>query len=120
MDCCVTCGIDQMGAKTCTCPIPGQPYNNCACVQPSFIPSGLHGGPCVPTGYSTATPPLTAPANSISIRGMPCNKLNLVCFTADSTASSERGCICESDNTMHCGSVNHWFINDAVPTSWMP
>jgi hypothetical protein len=118
-DCCVTCGIDQSGAKTCICRNPGGPYANCSCVQPSFIPTGLMGGPCVPQGYSTLTAPGTDPGGLI-IRGMPCKALNLVCFTMDSTASSERGCICEADGVMHCGSVNHWFTNNAVATSWQP
>ena len=25
---------------------------------------------------------------------------------------SERGCICMADGLMHCGSVNHWFVNN--------
>jgi hypothetical protein len=117
-DCCVTCGIDQTGAKTCTCPNPGNPYDNCACLPPSFIPPGLLGGPCMPQGYSTVTVPATAPAGSISLRDMPCRMTNLVCFTADSTGSSERGCICEADGLMHCGSVNHWFTNNFAQTAW--
>jgi hypothetical protein len=119
-DCCVTCGIDQAGSKICVCPTPGSPYANCSCVPPTFIPAGLQGGPCSPQGYSTATVPATAPEGSISLRGMPCRQMNLVCFTIDSTATAERGCICESDSLMHCGSVNHWFTNNGVPTEWMP
>lgn len=120
LDCCVGCGIDQMGAKTCVCRAPGGPYANCSCLQPSFIPPGLQGGPCMPQGYSLAIVPETAPAGSISLRGMPCKATNIVCFTTDSTASSERGCICEADGMMHCGSVNHWFTNNGVQTAWMP
>ena len=33
-----------------------------------------------------------------------------LCFTADSTATSGRGCICLRDGTMHCGQVNRWFV----------
>jgi len=122
VDCCVTCGIDQSGAKTCTCPVSGQPYNNCSCIAPADIPAGLHGGNCSPQGYSTATPPATAAPDAISIRGMACktSPANIVCFTVDSNASSERGCICKADGIMHCGSVNHWFTNDATTTLWMP
>jgi hypothetical protein len=51
---------------------------------------------------------------------MPCRSANIVCFTAESTPTSERGCICMADGLMHCGSVNHWFVNDGVATAWMP
>jgi hypothetical protein len=119
-DCCVTCGIDLSGSKVCTCRNPGAPYSNCSCIQPANIPSGLLGGPCSPQGYSTATLPATAPAGSISLPGMPCRQTNIVCFTADSTGNSERGCICLADGFMHCGGVNHWFTNSGVPTQWMP
>jgi len=119
LDCCVTCGIDQMGAKTCICRNPGGPYANCSCLQPPVIPAGLLGGPCMPQGYSTAAPPATDPT-AISIRGMPCKTTNTVCFTTDSTAQSERGCICMADHTMHCGSVNHWFTNNGTATAWQP
>lgn len=110
-DCCVVCGIDLAGVKTCTCPLPGQPYSNCACLPPVNFPSGLTGGSCSPQGYSGAVPG-TAPAGSISLEGVPCTRINNVCFTAESTPSSERGCICLRDGTMHCGPVNHWFTND--------
>lgn len=120
-DCCVTCGIDQTGSKFCACPNPcAGPYANCTCTPPAFIPAGLHGGPCSPQGYATLTVPLTAPSGSISLRGLPCRATNIVCFTADSTATAERGCICEADGIMHCGSVNHWFSNDGTQTEWMP
>jgi hypothetical protein len=120
-DCCVPCGIDAQGFKVCTCPNPcAGPYANCTCSPPAFIPAGLHGGPCSPQGYSTASVPSTAPDGAISLRGLPCKETSLVCFTADSTPVSERGCICEADGLMHCGSVNHWFVNDATATEWMP
>jgi hypothetical protein len=51
---------------------------------------------------------------------MRCKATNIVCFTADSTPTAERGCICLSDGFMHCGSVNHWFTNNGIPTEWMP
>jgi hypothetical protein len=57
-------------------------------------------------------PPATAPAGSISLKGLPCTRVNTVCFTAESTPSNERGCICLSDQIMHCGSVNRWFVNN--------
>ena len=116
VDCCVTCGIDQTGTKTCICRNPGGPYANCSCIQPPSIPAGLQGGPCVPAGYSTVDPPGTDPTG-ISIRGKPCTTANTVCFTLDSTANSERGCICQG-GTMHCGSVNHWFNNNGTTTNW--
>jgi hypothetical protein len=55
--------------------------------------------------------PANAPAGAISLKGLPCNIMNAVCFTQESTGASERGCICMADHTMHCGSVNHWFTN---------
>jgi len=119
-DCCVTCGIDALGARTCTCLEPGLPYSNCTCAPPANIPPGLQGGPCSPQGYASTTPPPTAPPGTFSLRGMPCRALNLVCFTSESTSTSERGCICMADGLMHCGSVNHWFANDGVTTAWMP
>ncbi len=119
-DCCVTCGIDLLGLRTCTCPTPGLPYSNCNCAPPAAFPFGLQGGPCSPQGYASTMVPPGAPAGSISLRGLPCRALNLVCFTLESTPTSERGCICMADGVMHCGSVNHWFVNDAVPTAWMP
>jgi hypothetical protein len=122
--CCVPCGIDAAGAKVCTCTNPGVgPYTNCTCSPSADIPPNLHGGLCSPQGYSTATVPATAPAGSISLRGMPCKVTSplTVCFTADSNPSSERGCICKADGMMHCNSVNHWFINDlSLATPWMP
>jgi hypothetical protein len=119
-DCCVTCGIDASGTKTCVCPMPGQPYSNCICAPPMDFPPGLAGGPCSPQGYAATVPPPTAPAGAISIKGAPCRALNIVCFTAESTPAAERGCICLADGTMHCGSVNHWFLNTGAPTQWMP
>ena len=110
-DCCVTCGIDAAGTKTCLCPMPGQPFSNCTCAPPAGFPTGLMGGACSPQGYAATTPPATAPAGSISLKGAACNITNAVCFTAESTPSSERGCICMADGIMHCGSVNHWFTN---------
>jgi hypothetical protein len=56
----------------------------------------------------------------MSLRGVPCKQVNLVCFTSDSVSTSERGCICEADMTLHCGSVNHWFTNNGVPTDYAP
>ena len=109
-DCCVPCGLDSAGTKTCLCPIAGQPYSNCSCLPPTGFPTGLTGGLCSPQGYAATTPPVGATLPSL--KGVPCNILNAVCFTQESTTSSERGCICMADNTMHCGSVNHWFVND--------
>jgi hypothetical protein len=125
VDCCVTCGIDQWGAKLCTCVNPGGPYANCTCPAPAFIPTGLHGGTCTPIGDSR---PSTQVANSLRFK--PCSTANLVCFTMDSNPSSERGCICRDDGIgnggmgpglfLHCGSVNHWFINDGTTTTYTP
>jgi hypothetical protein len=119
-DCCVACGIDASGTKICSCPNAGLPYSNCVCAPPVGFPSGLQGGPCNPQGYASTAVPVTAPAGAISLRGRPCRAVNLVCFTAESTAASERGCICLADGLMHCGSVSHWFVNDGVPADWMP
>jgi hypothetical protein len=121
-DCCLPCGIDFSGSKVCVCPVPGLPYTSCSCTPPATIPPGLLGGPCNPQGFSTSIVPLGAPSTTPSLHGMPCKVTSplTVCFTLDSTASAERGCICESDGVMHCGSVNHWFANNGVPTSWMP
>jgi hypothetical protein len=107
-DCCVPCGIDLSGLKTCTCSQPGLPYNNCTCAPPASFPAGLTGGLCIPQGYSGAVP-AAAPPGSISLEGVPCTIINSVCFTAESTITSGRGCICLRDGTMHCGPVNHWF-----------
>ena len=119
-DCCVTCGIDAIGARICLCPVPGLPYSNCTCAPPLGFPSGLQGGVCSPQGYAATVPPATAPAGVISLKGAPCRAPNIVCFTAESTAASQRGCICMADGVMHCGSVNHWFTDNGVPTMWMP
>jgi hypothetical protein len=116
----VSCGIDQLGSRTCTCQNPGLPYSNCTCAPPANFPAGLQGGPCSPQGYAASQVPVGAPAGVFSLRGMPCRARNLVCFSADSTPTSERGCICMDDGVMHCGSVNHWFVNDGVPTAWQP
>jgi hypothetical protein len=121
-DCCVTCGIDATGIKFCNCKTPGLAYANCTCAPPATIPPGLLGGNCMPQGDSRAAPPAGA---GMIIRGMPCKTANLVCFTSDSMSTSERGCICQDvgDGTgliLHCGSVNKWFANNGVPTSWMP
>jgi len=126
LDCCVTCGIDQWGAKLCTCPNPGQPYTNCTCPVPlDKITATLHGGNCIPAGDSR---PTTQVPNSL--RGVACKATNLVCFTSDSNPSSERGCVCLDDGIgnygmgnglfLHCGSVNHWFLNDGVDTDYRP
>jgi hypothetical protein len=112
-NCCVPCGIDAAGTKTCTCTMPGQPYTNCTCSPPTGFPTGLSGGLCSPQGYAATTPPAGAPAGSISIKGAACTMENAVCFTADSMPSSERGCICMG-GILHCGSVNHWFTNSGA------
>jgi hypothetical protein len=126
-DCCVTCGIDQLGVKLCTCTSPGGPYTNCSCPAPAFIPAppapALTGGACSPNGSSLPTD-----QDATSLRGKPCKTENLVCFTTDSTGSSERGCICRPTPvdggatilTLHCGSVNHWFQNDGTTTTYSP
>ena len=124
-DCCAPCGIDLWSTKLCTCPLPGGPFSNCTCPAPEFIPPGLHGGTCFPPG-SSASPAQVAN----SLRGVRCREANLVCFTTDSTPSSERGCICRDDGLgnggagnglfLHCSNVNHWFINDATTTSYLP
>jgi hypothetical protein len=121
----VTCGIDQWGAKLCTCVNKGGPYANCTCPAPAFIPPSLHGGTCSPAGSSL---PSTQAADSLRFK--PCKTDNLVCFTSDSNPSSERGCVCRDDGIgnggmgpglfLHCGSVNHWFINDATTTVYTP
>jgi hypothetical protein len=126
-DCCVSCGIDAMGIKACTCPVPGAPFANCTCSPPAGFPSGLTGGACSPLGYAAIAVPLTDtdPA-AFSMKGLPCalaNAEKVVCFTKESTTASERGCICRLDSpgvsTMHCGSVNHWFTNSgAAATTW--
>ena len=117
MDCCVPCGIDAAGTKFCSCVTPQSPYTNCTCAPPPTFPAGLLGGACSPQGYAATTPPLTAPTGSISLKGIACTKINTVCFTAESTAASERGCICMSDGVMHCGSVNKWFTNSNAPAT---
>ena len=119
-NCCVACGIDSIGSRFCTCPMPGLPYANCTCAPPAGFPLGLEGGPCSPQGYASTTPPAGAPDGVFSLRGMPCRAVNLVCFTAESTVASERGCICMADGLMHCGNVNHWFTNNGVATAWQP
>lgn len=116
-DCCVSCGIDQAGLKTCLCPSPGFPYTNCNCAPPAGFPVGATGGFCSPQGYAATAPPTGAPVGSISLKGLPCTKINTVCFTADSVMTSERGCICMADGVMHCGSVNHWFMNTNAPAT---
>jgi len=110
-NCCVSCGIDATGIKTCTCTMPGQPFTNCTCAPPPTFPTGLTGGLCSPQGYAATTPP--AGATLPSLKGAPCTMENAVCFTQESTPSSERGCICMG-GTMHCGSVNHWFTNNGA------
>lgn len=77
----------------------------------------------MPQGYAATMVPANAPAGSISLKGMPCNILNAVCFTAESTATSGRGCICMADAgggmSMHCGSVNKWFTQSTGTTVYM-
>jgi hypothetical protein len=131
-DCCLPCGIDMAGSKRCTCPVPGQPYASCVCSPPSWVPAGLEGGPCVPQGYSGAVP-ADAPPGSISLQYVDCAQVNAVCFTANSTPASGRGCICVRDadldprligglpptgtgSRLHCASVNHWWVDNGVPT----
>ena len=118
-DCCVPCGIDAAGTKVCTCMTPGLPFNNCTCSPPPGFPTGLTGGTCMPQGYAATMVPMGAPDGSISLKGMPCNILNAVCFTAESTMTSGRGCICMADNTLHCGSVNKWFTQVTGTTAYM-
>jgi hypothetical protein len=115
--CCVPCGIDAAGIKTCTCMTPGLAFNNCTCSPPTGFPTGLTGGTCMPQGYAATMVPATAPAGSISLKGVPCTVANAVCFTAESTASSGRGCICQG-GIMHCGSVNKWFTQIPGTTAY--
>jgi hypothetical protein len=78
----------------------------------------VSGGSCNPQGYAVTTLPAGAPPGTMSLKGMPCTKVNAVCFTAESTSSSQRGCICLGDNTMHCGSVNGWFTFSGGDTTY--
>jgi hypothetical protein len=60
----------------------------------------------------------------------PCGAPKLVCFTLESTPTAERGCICRDDGLgnggrgtglfLHCGAVNHWFVNDGSPVVVTP
>lgn len=117
VDCCTSCGPNGEGQKICSCPNPGGPYTNCACVMPGDVsPYGL--GPCSPQGYSTATVPADAPAGSISLRGVACSKTNVACFTADSTLTSPRACICMADGTLHCAGLSHDWPHSGAPTTY--
>jgi hypothetical protein len=125
-DCCISCGIDATGSKICLCPDPSiRSFSTCTCSPPPGFPWGLHGGSCSPQGFASVAIPPGAPDGSMSLKGQPC-KPTIVCFTADSLPTSERGCICQDDGdgtgaVMHCGAVNHWFVNDGSPeTVWTP
>jgi hypothetical protein len=94
-----------LGTSICLCDVAAGAYSSCTCTPPAGFPTGLSGGTCSPQGYATKVPP----PDGISLKGIPCTKTNAVCFTADSTPTSQRGCICMGDGTMHCGSVHGWF-----------
>ncbi len=117
-NCCVTCGIDASGISECVCDVAAGSYSGCTCSPPRGFPTGLGGGSCSPQGYATTTVPATAPPGSVSLKGVPCTEINAVCFTAESTPSSPRGCICMSDHTMHCGSVHDWFTFTGGDTTY--
>lgn len=116
-DCCYTCGIDAAGFKLCRCDVATGKLS-CACSPPPGFPAGLSGGNCSPQGYAATMPPAAAPAGSVSLKGVACTKTNAVCFTAENTASSQRGCICMADGIMHCGSVNGWFTFSGGDTTY--
>jgi len=119
-DCCQTCGIDASGSSRCVCDVATGSYSSCTCTPPAGFPTGLSGGNCSPQGYASTVPPATAPAGSVSLKGAPCTKANTVCFTADSTPSSPRGCICiyPGDGVMHCGVVHNWFTFSGGETTY--
>jgi hypothetical protein len=107
-DCCESCGIDATGTNRCVCDVATGTYSSCTCTPPPGFPTGLSGGSCSPQGYAATIPPTGAPAGAMSLKGIPCTKNNAVCFTAESTVDSPRGCICLG-GVMHCGSVHDWF-----------
>lgn len=81
-------------------------------------PSPSTGGPCLPQGYATTSLPADAPDGSISLQGASCTRINVVCFTADSTPSSPRACICETDGHLHCSALSSPRTNTGVPTPY--
>ncbi len=115
-DCCTTCGIDAAGTNVCACSAPTGTYSSCTCSPPIGFPVGLTGGACSPQGYASL--PAATPAGGMSLKGLPCTKINTVCFTAESTPTSPRGCICMADETLHCGSVHGWFTLTGGETTY--
>jgi hypothetical protein len=124
-DCCVGCGIDQLGAATCTC--SGHKYTSCTCPQPaSWTALGgecgdsaclTEGGPCSPQGYASSA---GAPSGAAVLEGQPCVMNGNVCFTAES--DGKHGCVCASDPSgdfvMRCGLVEGWFTNNGTQTTY--
>ncbi len=124
-NCCVGCGIDSLGAETCTC--TNKKYATCTCPRPAtWTALGGEcgdsscmtvGGPCSPQGYASAT---GAPQGANILDGQDCVMNGNVCFTAE--AGGTHGCVCASlpsgDFVMRCGLVNGWFTNNGMPTTY--
>ena len=124
-NCCVACGIDQVGQATCTC--GSHKYATCTCPRPA-VWTALGGecgdsacltvgGPCSPQGYASST---GAPKGAIVLDGQPCVMNGNVCFTAES--DGKHGCVCASDPSgdfvMHCGLVEGWFSDNGMQTTY--
>jgi hypothetical protein len=124
-DCCISCGIADLGTQTCTC-TQGK-YSACACPIPDTWSTlgGIcgdsacltSGGPCAPQGYASAA---GAPAHANVLNGATCYQNGNVCFTAE--ADGKHGCLCAStasgDFVMECGLVNGWFTNTGMATEY--
>ena len=124
-DCCVGCGIDQLGQATCTC--TSHKYASCTCPRPAVWTAlggecgdsacFTEGGPCSPQGYASST---GAPKGATVLDGQPCVMNGNVCFTAES--DGKHGCVCASDPSgdfvMRCGLVEGWFSNNGMQTTY--
>lgn len=107
VDCCIACGFNALGTKTCTC--DGTVYTACPCAKPSNW-----------MGAATAEACTSVIGNDGLVDTndeTPCTTEWTQCIAADApSGSTPKGCVCLPDPEAggalqwSCGSTNKWFI----------
>ena len=102
-DCCIQCGFNGMGTKTCTC--ANGAYSMCPCMKPSTY----LGAPTAPTCD-------TPDGTTLTLKNTLCTTEWQECVGKDVVSgSTPQGCVCMSTpvtNVLqwYCGSTNKWFV----------
>jgi len=101
-DCCIQCGFNGMGTKTCSC--SGGAYTMCPCMKPTTYLGALTAPYCD-----------TPDGTTLTLKNTLCTTEWQECIGKDAvTGSTPQGCVCMSTpvtNVLqwYCGSTNKWF-----------